>query len=278
MRISVKQIIVLSIVILLSACSTTTNNGRYSQQQDSAPRRDIDVSNVPDAVPRDEPLSKYGNPRSYVVYGKRYYVKKTSKGYHERGIASWYGMKFHNHRTSSGENYDIYAMTAASRTLPLPTYARVTNLQNNRSVIVKVNDRGPFAKNRIMDLSYAAAKKLGVTAHGTALVDIVAIDPKHYVPGESQSQLFGSAPVIKEPGSPLIYLQLGAFSQYDNALRMQDDLKAFTHKSVRIKTIDVNGKPVYKVQIGPIPSVAASDELSQRLAENGFGNAMATVE
>lgn len=136
-------------------------------------------SAIPDAVPRVEPRSKYGNPKSYVVWGKRYYTKTSSKDHVERGVASWYGKKFHGRRTSNRERYDMYAMTAAHKSLPLPTYARVTNLTNGRSAVVRINDRGPFHGNRIIDLSYSAARKLGMVAKGTAMVEVRTIDSSH---------------------------------------------------------------------------------------------------
>ena len=132
---------------------------------------------VPDAVPRIEPRAQHGNPPFYDVFGKRYYVLSSSVGYWERGVASWYGPGFHKVRTSIGEPYDMYAMTAAHKTLPLPAYVRVTNLQNGRSVVVRVNDRGPFVGNRIIDLSYTAAAKLDMLRNGTAMVDVRSIDP-----------------------------------------------------------------------------------------------------
>ena len=140
---------------LLTACSSVT------VRKDSAPTGNFDASRVPDAKPRKLPKSRYGNPKSYVVFGKRYHVLNSAEGYNKRGIASWYGTKFHGQLTSSREPYNMYAMTAASPNLPIPTFVRVTNLENGRTIIVKVNDRGPFASNRIIDLSYAAAKKLG---------------------------------------------------------------------------------------------------------------------
>lgn len=155
-----------------------------------------EISEIPGAVPRVEPLSKYGNPDSYEVHGERYYVLRDSAGYRKRGHASWYGRKFHGRRTSSGEPYDMYAMTAAHRSLPLPCYARVTNLENGRSTIVRINDRGPFHPNRIIDLSYAAAVKLDIIGNGTALVEVETIDasqelapePTQYVEDESAPQ------------------------------------------------------------------------------------------
>lgn len=155
--------------ILLSSCSTT--------RKDGPPGFYVDADRVPDAEPKPTKLSKYGNMDSYRVFGKTYHVMSSSKNYEERGVASWYGTKFHKQRTSSGERYNMLAMTAAHKTLPLPTYVQVTNLHNGKKIIVKVNDRGPFESNRLIDLSYVAAKKLGMTGHGTALVDVKAIDP-----------------------------------------------------------------------------------------------------
>jgi rare lipoprotein A len=154
---------------LLSGCAATG---------DKATDNFSDSIYVADAMPKVEPKSKYGNPESYVVFGKRYYTKGSSKGYVERGLASWYGKKFHGRRTSSGELYNMYAMTAAHKTLPLPCYARVTNMANGRSAVVRINDRGPFHGSRIIDLSYSAARKLGVVAKGTAMVEVRAIDPR----------------------------------------------------------------------------------------------------
>lgn len=163
--------IVLCMVSLLNGCSTI---------KDGPPPYDVDVSNIPNAQPKVEKLSKYGNMPVYRVNGKNYYVMNNSKHYQAEGVASWYGTKFHKRNTSSGEKYDMLAMTAAHRTLPLPTYLEVTNKANGRTVIVKVNDRGPFADNRLLDLSYAAAKKLGMIGHGTANVSVKAIDPIEY--------------------------------------------------------------------------------------------------
>jgi rare lipoprotein A len=137
----------------------------------------VPVSDIPDAVPRSEVKTQYGNPESYSVFGVEYQVLDTSEGYHEIGIASWYGEPFHGRRSSSGEQYDMYKMTAAHKTLPLPTYLRVTNKSNGYTVVVRVNDRGPFVDGRIIDLSYTAALKLEIVEKGTALVEVVALDP-----------------------------------------------------------------------------------------------------
>jgi rare lipoprotein A len=149
---------------------------------DGAPDVPADVANLPEPVPHAEPPSHYGNRSPYVVLGKTYTVLPSAAGYVERGVASWYGTKFDGRATSNFEPYDLYQFTAAHRTLPLPSYARVTNLDNGRSVIVRVNDRGPFHDGRLIDLSYAAAVKLGVNAHGTANVEVRGIDPGQPLP------------------------------------------------------------------------------------------------
>jgi rare lipoprotein A len=148
---------------------------------------------VPDVVPRAEPRSHYGNPPFYDVFGKRYYVLSSSVGYVERGVASWYGPGFHKVRTSTGEPYDMYAMTAAHTTLPLPTYVRVTNLQNGRSIVVRVNDRGPFVDNRIIDLSYTAAAKLDMLRNGTAIVEVSSIEPPLATPATAAANATATA-------------------------------------------------------------------------------------
>src|SRR3989338_4573350 len=159
------------LIFLLQACSVT------SSRTDGRPGQPVDVSAIPDAVPGNEPKSKYGNPDSYIVNGKKYFVRRDSSGFIERGIASWYGTKFHGKRTSSGEAYDMYAMTAAHGDLPFPFFAEVTNLPSGRKVIVKVNDRGPFHQNRLIDLSYAAAARLDILYEGAGLVEVRVIDP-----------------------------------------------------------------------------------------------------
>lgn len=157
---------------LLGGCASSGNARTAVAASDNG-----DWSSIPDAVPRAEPLAKTGNPESYKVRGKRYFTKRTSSGHVERGLASWYGKKFHGRKTSSGEPYNMYAMTAAHKTLPLPTYVQVTNVENGRTAVVKVNDRGPFHGSRVIDLSYSAAKKLGVIQKGTAMVEVRAINP-----------------------------------------------------------------------------------------------------
>ena len=158
------------------------------------------ADSVPDMVPRVEPRSRNGNPPFYDVMGKRYFVLSSGVGYVERGVASWYGPGFHKVRTSTGEPYDMYAMTAAHKTLPLPAYVRVTNLQNGRSIVVRVNDRGPFVGNRIIDLSYTAASKLDMLRNGTAMVEVRTLEP---VPGNAPLLAQGSAPATVPIAAPI---------------------------------------------------------------------------
>lgn len=169
----------LAVAVFAAGCSTTP---LIEPIPDGPPPKPFDASSVPNPVPRSEPRSAYGNPSSYVVRGVRYYVMPSSAGYRERGNASWYGKKFHGRRTSNGETYDMFGMTAAHRTLPLPSYVRVTNVENNQSIIVRVNDRGPFHPDRVLDLSYVAALKLDIVNQGVGLVDIEVIDTDTYQP------------------------------------------------------------------------------------------------
>ncbi len=273
---------------LLAACSPgERNTSRYAQAQDSAPYQPIDVSAVEDAVPRVEPKSRYGNPSSYVVRGKRYTTLASSKGYKQRGIASWYGTKFHGHRTSSGESYDMYRMSAAHKTLPLPTYARVSNLRNGRSVIVKINDRGPFHENRIIDLSYAAATRLGILGNGTGLVEVEAIDPRVYAVGKPVRKVSASKPRPSRPATtttqqarqPSLYLQLGAFSERSNAERLRARLSGTELPGeLRITKKDSGPKPVFRVRIGPLTNVETADRLTRLLTDKGISSPHVVID
>ena len=217
-----------------------------------APRpSDLELFALPDAVPRQEPRARLGNPPFYEVYGQRYTVLGSGQGYLERGVASWYGPDFHGVATSVGEPYDMYSMTAAHKTLPLPAYARVTNLRNGRSVVVRINDRGPFKANRIIDLSYAAALKLDMVRDGTTLVEVRTLDP-------------GGPPPPPPPPTEL-YAQAGAFAVADNAAHLRDRLLAAGVGSVFLKSDNVAGRTLYRVRIGPIDSVASYDALVARL-------------
>lgn len=240
---------------------------------DGPPRKHVDVSSVPDAVPRVEPKSRYGNPRSYTVHGKRYYPLKTGNGYRERGIASWYGTKFHGRRTSSGEAYDMHAMTAAHKTLPLPTYARVTNLENGRSVVVRVNDRGPFHDNRLIDLSYSAAWKLGILAKGTGYVEVLALDPRSPQP-VSVAKISPA-----RPAGPLqLYLQTGSFSVRANAEQMKWRMQSVSGGPVSIEPVQIGGRVTYRVRVGPIANVTKADRLAQQISNLGLETPRIVIE
>ncbi len=262
---------------------------------DRAPRRPPDVSGVPDAVPRDEPRSRYGNPRHYEVFGKRYHVLDSANGYSERGVASWYGEKFHGRRTSSGEPYDMYLMTAAHKSLPLPTYVRVTNLKNGATVVVKVNDRGPFVHNRIIDLSYAAAARLGILKNGTGLVEVEALEvgssepvitvstPPPPAEPEKTRVSIAPEPLVVEAKrevsqSGQIFVQLGAFADPLNAAQLSDRLQADGFDSVRISADPVGERIVYRVRIGPLQDVPQFDATVARLESAGFDDAHLAYE
>lgn len=233
--------------------------------QDSAPRHvPIDVMAVPDAVPRYEPRTRAGNPGSYEVLGKRYRVLAESKGFRQRGIASWYGVKFHGKKTSNGEIYDMYAMTAAHKTLPIPSYARVTNLKNRRSVIVRINDRGPFHDNRVIDLSYTAAVKLGIQQAGTGFVEIETLEPGSAVDTIAQGP--------KQREGDRLYLQVGAFSDPFNAQQLQQKLAAISPAKARLKVAKNRGDTLYKVLLGPVDSVEVADSLNRQLTAFGLSD------
>lgn len=255
------QYLILLTAFLLQACSTSS---RYKIHNDHGPADPVDVSNVRNAIPKNEVRSKYGNPKNYKVLGKWYSVRESSTGYKEKGISSWYGKKFHGHRTSSGETYNMYAMTAAHKTLPLPTYVRVTHLKNGRSIVVKVNDRGPFHQGRIIDLSYAAAKKLGVTATGTAAVEVVALDPNNYKNRQSyQPKINKTSALATYPlkSNFKLFLQVGAFSNQDNANKLKRRLSRM-FKQQQIHSEFLSEKNIYRVRIGPLASIADADKLS----------------
>lgn len=258
-----------------------------------------DVSHVPDAVPRLEPRSRGGNPVSYVVFGRQYHTLQSSRGFTERGIASWYGRKFHGRRTSNGEIYDMYSMSAAHKKLPIPTYVEVTNLENGRKVVVRVNDRGPFHDNRIIDLSYAAASRIGMLGKGTALVEIRAIDPAAPKPPPQLAQApaataqsarvvqiaaataVTAAPPAASAGAapaPRIYLQAGAFSDSGNAERMRLRLEQGLARHVRVIPVAADSGPVHRVQVGPLASVEVADQVSTQMSQLGISEPLVVID
>lgn len=253
-----RKVLVLSLALVLSACQTSRfdNVAEHQPQQPSSEVKDsAPLGPIPTffktIVPKPEPLSPYGNPASYKVYGKEYRVMTNSSGYHEKGYASWYASKFHKQRTSSGEPYDMYALTAAHRTLPLPTYLKVKNLDNGREIIVKVNDRGPFHQGRLLDLSYGAAVKLGIFPKGTAHVEIEAVS-------------------TQKPNAGRYYLQAGAFQSKVYATQ----LKSRIHGAPT--DIDyANGR--YIVRVGPFMNHAASEQMRKVLQRQGIQGAFSVL-
>ena len=237
-------------VLLLAGCA---GKKEVEQAGDGPSSRKISAADVHDAVPKNEPRARYGNHSPYTVLGKTYTVLPTSKGYHERGIASWYGSKFHGRRTSSGEPYDMHLATAAHKSLPLPTYAEVTNLDNGRKMIVKINDRGPFHEDRIIDLSYAAAIKLGVDQTGTARIDVRAIDVEK-----------SKRSAVKLADGT--FLQVGAFSKRKTADDLAGKMIAAQLKPVSIK----KSRGLYKVWIGPYASEWEIEASMRRVVELGY--------
>lgn len=271
LRVFRRSALVVSFLFLV-ACGTVPQ----VSDKDGAPSRVPDVSQVPDAVPKAEPRSKYGNPRQYEVFGKSYYTLASAEGYREKGIASWYGTKFHGRRTSSGEIYDMYAMTAAHKSLPLPSYVEVTNLENGRKVVVKVNDRGPFHDNRLIDLSYSAATKLGIVAKGTGLVEVKAITPgavkKTVRPVDTEPT------PVKSAGSAAMFLQVGAFSTRNRAEQVKSRLQRDITDSVMVDSTESLKGTLYRVRVGPLASIAYGDSLAAKLVGLGFRDSHIVVD
>jgi rare lipoprotein A len=307
-----KAIVLIVATLLLAACSTTPHKaatpsvtiapkgGGYLAGDGPGADIPVNLDAVPDAVPKVEPLHRYAN-RPYVALGKTYTPLTTVGNFKERGIASWYGKKFNGERTSDGETYDMFGMSAAHTTLPLPSYARVTNLANHKSVIVRVNDRGPFVNDRIIDLSYTAAYKLGILGDGSAEVEVESIDPNVSIntiaPLTVQSQPLDSAPASAVAAAPVaaaidpepsvttppaeatssvalaslansntnVYLQLGAFMSQQNAenylARMRTEL-ASTGKQFKLSTTKDG---LVRVHIGPYANQAEARSSAESL-------------
>ena len=271
------HLLCITLSLLLSACQTqhstlpASKNGnkqvarqhkpwvakstdpRYTQSQDGATNGPAPKA-FKEPKPAHEPLSRYGNPDSYKVDGHHYQVLRKTSGYREKGLASWYGTKFHKMRTSSGEPYDMYAMTAAHKTLPLPTYLRVKNVKTGQTAIVKVNDRGPFHSDRILDLSYAAAHRLGLFPRGTALVEIETLS------GFSREARY--------------YIQAGAFGTQDSARTLRDKLAGFSHAPVLIEKH--SGR--YIVRTGPFSSKQEAEAMKQKLNAHGVYGSYAMLQ
>jgi rare lipoprotein A len=254
----------------------------------NVPQPPPDVLAIPDAVPKYEPRGTRGNPPFYEVFGKRYYVMKSAEGWVERGTASWYGPGFHAASTSLGEPYDMYGMTAAHKTLPIPAYAEVTNLRNGRKVVVRINDRGPFVGDRIIDLSYTAAAKLDMLTAGTAPVEVRVLTPSPTGrgPGSAQPPVLPAAPPSSPPPAPpvtvvnapathdtqVMYIQAGVFADHENARRRVEALLA---AGLELASLDEIGgqRTLHRVRVGPFSSVEEFDLAMQRLRALGIRDA-----
>ncbi|OFE11060.1 hypothetical protein PHACT_14425 [Pseudohongiella acticola] len=281
-----KIILLLIGSVLIAACSSVSsppqtsgsapvaNAGRYSISQDRAPSTPLDPGLIRDVelLPLNRTMA--GNRSPYTVNGKRYQVMATEEGFQQTGLASWYGEKFHGHLTSNGETFDMYQVSAAHTGLPIPSYARVTNLENQRSIIVRVNDRGPFHNDRIIDLSYAAAHKLGFSNQGTALVHVESI-----VPGQHQVLLAGASPRSDEAVSaPAVsapvgrYLQAGAFSDLRAAQRLSGRLRELTTRPVFIRSVQAqNSQQLHRVRVGPIADATEIERITEMMVAADLG-------
>ena len=247
---------------------------RYKKSKDGEPEGAVvDVSKLVEPQPKAEPRSRYGNKSPYSVLGQTYRVLPDAAGYAERGISSWYGAKFHGYMTSSLEPYDMYQFSAAHKSLPLPSYVRVTNLDNGKSVVVRVNDRGPFHENRLIDLSYAAAVRIGVWPKGTGLVEVRAIDP-----AQPLAQAGTPRDQPSQAREPRIYLQLGAFAERANAERVEQGMNRHNLGPVSIETRRIDDREIHRVRLGPLANVEAADALSARVEKLGFGTPRVAID
>ena len=256
----------LRVVICLIASITLSSCGLFHSDKtvkDSAPTYQVNPDEILDATPRVDKVTRAGNKNPYTVLGKTYHLLPTSEGYKEKGVASWYGKKFHGRPTANGEPYNLYGMTAAHKTLPIPAYVKVTNLNNNRTAVVRVNDRGPFHSDRIIDLSYAAAVKLGFAEHGTAPVFVEVITPKKIVsPAAKPIQSFESN-ISETAASERYFLQVGAFKNLASANNLRADLVSKTGRGVLVKPNEQ--QDIYRVQLGPLTSLSQVEQVSQEL-------------
>jgi rare lipoprotein A len=270
------QIIVL-LAALLSACSTSLPIPKMVSLKDGRPASSVDVTKIPNAKPAAVVRTRAGNAPQYTILGKTYRVLTSSDGYRSRGEASWYGTKFHGRRTANGEVYDMFAMTAAHTTLPIPSYVRVTHVANGRSIIVRINDRGPFHGNRIIDLSYAAAKKLGMIETGFAIVDVVDVTPTENTSVASPAFINNGIERNIQPVLPMtnslqlqnqmdVYLQLGAFQQYQSAETLRNKVSTVLSHAVNV----IAGKDnLHRVFVGPFNNPQQVASIQDLLREIG---------
>ena len=281
------RVLLLVALLALPGCSLLRRGPEAPSPGAGVPAPPRDLAAIPDAVPRDEPRSRYGNPETYEVFGRKYRVMKSSKGHVERGLASWYGPGFHAERTSSGEPYDMYAMTAAHKTLPIPCFVRVTNLENGRSVVVRVNDRGPFVGDRIIDLSYTAAWKLDMLRAGTAKVEIRVLEPGRRAPpppvvAAAMPAASVAAPIAAPIAAPAAgggrLLQVGAFGSRANADALVSRLQASGIGGASVSEASVGGRTVFRVRVGPVADAEQATQLADRLRAFGIPDARPALD
>ncbi|WP_308366286.1 MULTISPECIES: septal ring lytic transglycosylase RlpA family protein [unclassified Microbulbifer] len=269
------------ILLLLAGCGGQQSKPAKpagDMVRDSGPPVPVDMLAAPEPTPVREPVGVAGNKSPYVVNGVTYKVRNGAQGYREQGHASWYGTKFHGRRTANGEVYNMYAMSAAHKTLPLPSYAKVTNLENGRSVIVRINDRGPFVPGRIIDLSYTAAQKLGYINKGVTRVEVVALDPETLpTAGEtlavekdvSAREALAEDASFKLPANT--FLQVGAYGSPSQADKVRGRVSAVVDYPVSVSPVERAGKTLYRVRIGPISQQRALVALRESVEKNRLG-------
>ena len=285
LRISIVSAILLAVMACSSApvpeqAPASPNAGRYSISQDRAPTRIMDLSVIPEVIPQPLNRTMAGNRSPYTVLGKSYEVLTTEEGYSERGVASWYGEKFHGHDTSNGEVFDMYQASAAHKSLPIPSFLRVTNLDNNRSIVVRVNDRGPFHGDRVIDLSYAAALKLGYADRGTARVELESI----VVTGASRESGVSAASsagnqTLRVSSSDSKYLQVGAFSELHIAQKVSSRVEEMTSLPVFIRTVNTsNNRTLHRVRVGPISDPGQIQRVSESVVAANLGSPYTVTE
>ncbi|MCO1335215.1 septal ring lytic transglycosylase RlpA family protein [Microbulbifer sp. OS29] len=279
------------VAILLAACSgpqtqpkntEVTKKPDFNSIKDSGPAAPVNMQATPEPIPVREPIGVAGNKSPYKVRGVTYRVRDDVKGYKEVGQASWYGTKFHGRRTANGEVYNMYAMSAAHKTLPLPSYARVTNLDNGRSIVVRVNDRGPFVQGRIIDLSYTAAQKLGYLNKGIARVEVEALDPAS-LPAATEvfANSDGTAGLAQDTSIKLpdnTYLQVGAYSSSAQAEDIRAQLAAAIDYPVAVSVVQSSGKTFYRVRVGPLTQQRALATARETVEQKQFGQPQVVYE
>ncbi len=282
---AVLRIGLLALLAAMAGCVSTPRPSGPVAGPAPSPEPPPDLASIPEAVPRAEPRSARGNPPFYTVFGQRYFVLDTAQDYVERGVASWYGPGFHAATTSNGERYDMYAMTAAHKSLPLPSYVQVTNLRNGRSVVVRVNDRGPFKDGRIIDLSYTAAARLDMVKDGTTFVEVRAISAP-----QAAGQASAEAAATATPASAAadaaatpaaatsLYVQAGAFSSEANATRLLQQLRSQGLQQSFVRQDELAGQTLYRVRVGPIPDVGEFDRVLGQLRSLGVADAQLAAD